>query len=602
MAGLLLMLVALAAAFDIAVPFITQHLIDTLIRSFQVPGAGLMPVLLISAAGILLATVSQRAIKSLYDYNLFRTATGLEDEVRNRAFGKYLRMHAGFHSNSNSGQIIGRIERGGTALFAVLYDILGQSLIPPLVIFAGVLTSLCFKNGWIALAVALPLPAYLLVIRRLTNRIYDMEREVSENFEAVSKESYDVAANAGAVKKFSQEDPETRNQRKLLWIARASQYRVERLWALVENTQTLVSGLGRVTVMVTGGAFVLQERSTIGEFVLFVTLQNMAYQPISQLSVIFPRLRRNLSRIERVFELLDETAEVQDKPGALALPPLRKGIEFNNVSFRYGRNKRWILRNISLHIPAGATVALIGTSGSGKTTLMNLLLRLYDPEEGSIRIDGVDIREVTQESLRRQIAVVPQEVDLFSRSIAENIAYGRAAATREEIETAARAALAHDFISRSDKGYQTVVGERGLKLSGGERQRIGIARAVLRDPRIFILDEATSHLDTESERLIQEATRNVIQNRTSFLIAHRLSTVRHADLVVVFNNHTIEAVGTHFELPLISPTYRRLHALQAGIQGSPEPAPANGRNGAPYADEALHEVVPGRREPTPGLR
>jgi ABC-type multidrug transport system fused ATPase/permease subunit len=558
-------------------------------------------VLLISATGILFATVSQRVIKSLYDYNLFRTATGLEDEVRNRAFGKYLRMHAGFHSDSNSGQIIGRIERGCTALFAVLYDILGQSLIPPLVIFGGVLTSLCFKNGWIALVVALPLPAYLLVIRRLTKRIYEMEREVSENFETVSKESYDVAANVAAVKKFSQEREETLNQRKLLWTARASQYRVERLWALVENTQTLISGLGRVTVIVVGGILVFEERSTIGEFVLFVTLQNMAYQPISQLSVIFPRLRRNLSRIERVFDLLDEVAQVQDKPGALALPQVRRGIEFRDVYFRYGSNKRWVLKHINLHIPAGSTVALIGGSGSGKTTLINLLLRLFDPDQGSILIDGVDIRDVNQESLRQQMAVVPQEVDLFSRTIAENIAYGKPGASRGEIEAAAKSALAHDFIMRADQGYETVVGERGLKLSGGERQRIGIARAVLRDPRIFILDEATSHLDTESERLIQEATRNVTQNRTSFLIAHRLSTVRHADVVVVFNNQTIEAVGTHFELPLISPTYRKLYALQE-TAAAEKPAGVPDKGASRYPDEALHEVVSGRREPIPGLR
>jgi ABC-type multidrug transport system fused ATPase/permease subunit len=226
---------------------------------------------------------------------------------------------------------------------------------------------------------------------------------------------------------------------------------------------------------------------------------------------------------------------------------------------------------------------------------------LFDPDQGSILIDGVDIRDVNQESLRQQMAVVPQEVDLFSRTIAENIAYGKPGASRGEIEAAAKSALAHDFIMRADQGYETVVGERGLKLSGGERQRIGIARAVLRDPRIFILDEATSHLDTESERLIQEATRNVIQNRTSFLIAHRLSTVRHADLVVVFNNQTIEAVGTHFELPLISPTYRKLYALQE-TAAAEKPAGVPDKGASRYPDEALHEVVSGRREPIPGLR
>jgi ABC-type multidrug transport system fused ATPase/permease subunit len=562
MAGALLALITCGAAFDISVPFITQRLIDTLIQSLGRPGGNLLPVLLSSAAGILVATVLQRAIKSFYDYNLFRTATSLEDTLRNRSFEKYLRMHALYHSNSNSGQIIGRIDRGCTAMFAILHDIFGQSLVPPLIVFAGVLGSLLFKNAVIAGIVFLPLPIYLLVVRRLTERIYDMERQVSEDFEVVSKESYDVASNVSTVKKFSQEKSETVNQAHLLARARQSQYRVERLWALIENIQTLIATLGRVSIIVAGGLLVLWGKATIGELVLYITLQNMAYQPISQLSVIFPRLRRNMSRVERVFELLDARGEVQDKPNAQILPPLSSRIEFRDVWFRYGKDKRWVLKNVDVTVPAGATVALIGASGSGKTTFINLLLRSFDPERGSILIDGVDLRDAAQESLRSQIAVVPQEVDLFSRSIAENIAYGKTGVTKEDVVRAAGTALAHDFIMRAEQGYETVVGERGLKLSGGERQRIGIARAVLREPRIFILDEATSHLDTESERLIQEATRNVIKDRTSFLIAHRLSTIRHADFIIVFADNTIEAIGTHEQLAFTSPTYRRLHALQ----------------------------------------
>ena len=216
---------------------------------------------------------------------------------------------------------------------------------------------------------------------------------------------------------------------------------------------------------------------------------------------------------------------------------------------------------MSFQVPAGSTVALIGRSGTGKSTMVNLLLRCYDPQHGSICIDGVDIKAATQESLRRQIAVVPQEVDLFSRTIAENIAYGTPDATAEEIEAAARMALAHEFIQRSEAGYQTPVGERGLKLSGGERQRLGIARAILRNPRILVMDEATSHLDTESEHLIQRAMERVAKGRTCFIIAHRLSTVRHADMVIVFGKGGIEAIGTHEQLWHENATYRRLHQL-----------------------------------------
>lgn len=568
----LLVLVVVAAGCDIAVPFLTQQLIDTLIRSFQTSRTNAMPALLQSGLGILAATVLVRATRSLYNYRLFRTVTEIEDRVRQRAFASYLHLDAKFHHAATSGQIIGRIDAGSAGMFTILYDICGQSLVPPLVIFAGVIGSLLAKNAWIALAVCLPVPLYLLVVMRLTRRIYEIEQQGCEDFEALSKEIYDVASNSLTVKKFAQEEGEILLQARLQHKARSTQYRGERLWAVIENFQSLVATCGRVTVIMLGAYFVLSRRATVGEFVLFIAFQDMAYQPVCQLSILFPRLRRAMSRMDRLFRVLDQRPEIEDRPGAPALPPLEHSIEFSNVWFRYSEDGPWVLRNVSVAIPAGTTVALVGRSGSGKTTFVNLLQRLYDPNYGSIRVDGVDIREVTQESLRKQIAVVPQEVDLFSRTVAQNIAYGKTGASEEEIEAAAVTALAHDFILRTEDGYGTKVGERGMKLSGGERQRIGIARAVMRNPRILILDEATSHLDTESERLIQQATERVVEGRTSFLIAHRLSTVLRADLVIVFDHQGIEAVGTHEELRRTSPTYRKLYAAHEQAARSAVPS------------------------------
>jgi len=555
-------LVVISQASNIAVPFISRFLIDTLTNFLKNGGALPWTSIIYSALGILAATILTSAIQSNYNYNLFKFVTSIEDKVRNAAFEKYLQLHALFHHGSSSGQIIGRIERGGNAIYSILNDIIGQNLLPPLVIFVGSFAALCYQNIWIALAVLVPFPIYVLATRKLSNRIYEIEQQANDAFEEVSKEMYDVAGNVLTVKKFSQEFVETNKEKVLMHKAREIQYGAERLWETIENTQTAIATVGRMAVLLLSAWFVLNGTATIGEFVLYITLQNMAYQPLSQLSVIFPRLRRNTTRTERLFSILEEPINIKDKPNAIELPLLHDRIEFKNVSFAYRAGRQWALKDINLVVPAGKTIALVGRSGSGKTTFINLLLRSFDPQKGSILIDGNDIRDVTQDSLRRQIAVVPQEVDLFSRTVAENIAYGKSDVKKSQIENAAKTALAHDFILKLDKGYKTVVGERGIKLSGGERQRVGIARAVLRDPSILILDEATSHLDTESERLITKATDALIKNRTSFIIAHRLSTILRADMIVVFKDNMIEATGTHKELLKKSPTYKRLHDLQ----------------------------------------
>ena len=558
----LVALVVVAVVFDIAVPLITQRLIDALIDFFRIGGAKPTRMLGFSALGILIATLANRVLASSYNYHLFTTVTQTEDRVKYKVIEKYLLLHTLFHHSASSGQMIGRIERGATAVYTILHDIIGHNLLQPLLIYAGVLGLLAFKNAWIALVVFLPLPIYLIAVWRLTRKIYEIEKQANDEFEAVSREAYDVAGNVLTVKKFSQEYAETMHQAGLQANARKTQYEAERLWALMENIQTLIATLGRLGVIVAAGLFVLSGSATVGELVLYVMLQNMAYNPLSQLSHVFPRMRRNMQRAERLFAVLDEPIQVTDAADAVVLHPLRRNIVFTNVSFRYAQSLPFTLQNISLTIPAKSTVALVGRSGSGKTTFINLLLRSFDPQEGSIAVDGIDLRQATQESLRGQIAVVPQEVDLFSRTIRQNISYGKPDVFGADVIEAAKVALAHGFIEKMEFGYDTVVGERGIKLSGGERQRIGIARAVLRNPAILILDEATSHLDTQSERLIQEATDTLMRDRTTFIIAHRLSTVLKADIILVFAEGRIEAMGTHEELLTRSSTYKKLYSLQ----------------------------------------
>ncbi len=568
-------LILIAAGLDIAVPFLTQRIIDSILHSLQGHQGGNIHTLITAAIAIFLATATTRLLRSVYNYRLVLAASQAEDDVKTAAFANFLSLDSAYHGKINTGEIVGALDRGSTAIFVVLNEILGQNLIPPLLIVVGVLASLLMKNPWIALIVFTPLPAYVLAISRLGPRMHDTEQQVSLAFETVTKESYDIASNVRVVKKFGREVQESRTQQQLLHFARMKHYGAERLWAIVENVQSFIATAGRVGVIALGGYFVLTHRCSVGDYVLFIAMQDMVYGPISQLSIILPKLRRNLSRAERLFEILEQGRQVCDAPNAKLLPAVERSIEFRNLSYRYPGGNGWTLENVNFSVPVGATVALIGPSGSGKSTLMNLLQRLYDPQEGAILIDGKDLRNLNQRSLRDQIAVVPQEVELFSRTIIENIGYGRDHILVGDVEQAARMAHANEFIQRTERGYETQVGERGAKLSGGERQRIGIARAIVRNPRILILDEATSHLDNESERLIQDAMDNMTRGRTCFIIAHRLSTVRNADLVVVFTEGKIEAVGTHEQLWSGSPTYRKLHGLHLADRPKPrveEPA------------------------------
>lgn len=557
----LAILMLLAAGFDISSPFIAQRLIDQLVSAFSAKQSVALTVVVVAALGIFAVTVLARLFDTWYDYRLFTFVTKLEDELRFRAYQKYLGLHVLYHHEVNSGQIIGRIDRGASGVYEILRDIVGKFIAQPTFIVLLIAGVLFVKDPIMGALILIPLPIFVAVIVPLAGRIYEKEKKAHDMFEEFHREEYDVAANVLTVKHFSQETRETAKQRIMRAAGRAYQYEAERYWKVSEVLQAAVATIGRVAVIIVGGYFTIIGRTTVGEFVLYVTLQNMAYQPLWQLSVLFAILRRSLARAERLFRVLDEEPKVVDVANASGLTPFKRAIEFQNVSFSY-RKEREVLREISVVIPAGKMVALVGRSGSGKSTFVNLLLRSFDPQSGQILLDGQDILRVTQKSLRDQMAIVSQEVDLFSRTIGENIAYGKPDATPQEIAQAAKLAYAHDFIMKIPEGYQAMVGARGVKLSGGERQRIGIARAILRNPRILILDEATSHLDTESERMVQRATQHLTEGRTTIVIAHRLSTILHADKILVFDRGRIAGEGRHEELLKSNEIYSRLYRLQ----------------------------------------
>jgi subfamily B ATP-binding cassette protein MsbA len=339
--------------------------------------------------------------------------------------------------------------------------------------------------------------------------------------------------------------------------------------SLTASHMEVIGVVGVAAIIWYGGYLVIHGTMTPGAFFSFLTAMFMAYTPIRRLSGANNTIQQALAAAERVFEVMDLQTEQALDRGRKELLPVSRSLEFRNVTFQYEGSERPALADVTLTVEAGTIVALVGSSGSGKTTLVSLVPRFYDPTEGAVLIDGQDIRGYRLASLRRQIGIVSQETVLFDESVRNNIAYGRAGATDDEVIGAAKQAYAHDFIQRLPDGYATPIGENGVKLSGGERQRLAIARALLRDPPILILDEATSSLDSESERIVQLALANLIKHRTTLVIAHRLSTVQNADRIVVLDRGRVVETGTHAELLQRGGLYQRLHAIQFQAQESP---------------------------------
>jgi len=323
--------------------------------------------------------------------------------------------------------------------------------------------------------------------------------------------------------------------------------------------------IGIVLLLLLGRDRIAHNQMTPGVFLAFITAVFSLYNPVRKFALFNNNFQQALGASSEIFKFMDTEDEVREKPGAKPLPPFSQSVQFDNVGFSYEGNEdgaREILRDINLDVKAGEVLAVVGSSGAGKSTLVHLIPRFFDVTVGRLLVDGRDVRDVTLESLRSQIGVVTQETVLFNDTVRNNIAYGQPSVSQKLVEEAARAALAHDFILEMPAGYETVIGERGVRLSGGERQRIAIARAILKNAPILILDEATSALDSESESLVQSALQNLMTGRTVFVIAHRLSTVRRADRIVVLENGTISDIGAHEELMKKLGTYRRLYELQ----------------------------------------
>jgi len=498
-------------------------------------------------------------------------------DLRNAIHGKLAELSFAYHDQTENGQLLSRAMQDVERI-RFLTGRATLRLVSSVMLALGTAAVLLWMNPRLALLSMAAIPL-------LANRAYAFGRHmrplslaIQQQLAVLTTRLEQNLRGARVVKAFAQEEHETERfeTANAQWFGLSAS--AARLQAINVPLLDFISNIGTIFIIWYGGRLVINQQLTLGELVAFSTYLSQLIQPIRRLGMIIPAISMAATAAERVFEILDAKSEVLDAPDAYPLPAVKGHLRFEGVGFAYF-NRHRVLNDITIDAKPGAIIALLGATGSGKSSLINLIPRFYDPTEGRITIDGHDLRAVTLNSLRDQIGIVLQETTLFAATIRENLLFGRPGATEEEIIAAAKAAQAHNFIQAMPNGYATEVGERGVTLSGGQKQRMAIARALLKDPRILLLDDATASVDTATERLIQKALANLMQGRTSFVIAQRLSTVRAADLIVVLNKGSISATGSHETLLQTSELYANIYHGQLSIQQDERHNPLDEREG-----------------------
>lgn len=546
--------IIMAAGANLYLPWIIKDMIDDVLMSKD------MLMLNLIAAGILVVMFTRGVFYYGQSYLVSYVGQRVIIDVRSMLFRKFQKMPLSYYDRQQTGTVMSYITNDVSAMQSAIVDNLIE-LVTESSILIGSLAMMIYLDWKLSLLTLMTIPLVGFAMKIFGRKLKRSSTVIQERAAEITSLLQESISAIRVVKSFVRETYEIKRFEEQNWRNFQAAMKNVKLSSLLTPTVEFLAAIAVTFIVWFGGYEVVNEVITAGELVAFLTYAVNLANPVKRLSRVYAAIQRAMAAADRVFAVMDLEEKITDVPGAKPLPPIKGQVEFKDITFSYKEGQP-ALQHISLKAEPGQMIALVGPSGSGKSTIANLIPRFYDVDSGTISIDGHDIRQVTADSLREQIGLVPQETMLFSTTVMENIRYGRLDATDEEVVEAARAANAEEFIKELPEGYDTRLGERGLNLSGGQRQRLAIARAILKNPRVLILDEATSALDTESEKIVQDALDKLMVGRTSFVIAHRLSTIFNADQIFVVENGHLREHGTHEELLAAGGLYSNLYNIQ----------------------------------------